>query len=49
MTACLLFVLMLQGITGIFFVGLQKCFIKTQTKVIPETTEAKIPELEVRE
>nr|XP_009683262.1 PREDICTED: tenomodulin [Struthio camelus australis] len=38
-----------QGITGIFFVGLQKCFIKTQTKVIAETTEAKIPELEGEE
>ncbi|KGL80957.1 Tenomodulin, partial [Tinamus guttatus] len=38
-----------NGITGIFFVGLQKCFIKTQTKVLPETTEAKIPELEVEE
>ncbi|XP_065585843.1 tenomodulin [Cyrtonyx montezumae] len=38
-----------NGITGIFFVGLQKCFIKTQTKVIPETTEAKIPELEGEE
>ncbi|NXV38862.1 TNMD protein, partial [Rissa tridactyla] len=38
-----------NGITGIFFVGLQKCFIKTQTKVLPETTEAKIPELEGEE
>ncbi|NXK65200.1 TNMD protein, partial [Sylvietta virens] len=38
-----------NGITGIFFVGLQKCFIKTQTKVLPETTEAKIPELEGQE
>ncbi|XP_067160092.1 tenomodulin [Apteryx mantelli] len=38
-----------NGITGIFFVGLQKCFIKTQTKVIPETTETKIPELEGEE
>ncbi|TRZ06196.1 hypothetical protein HGM15179_020911 [Zosterops borbonicus] len=35
-----------NGINGIFFVGLQKCFIKTQTKVLPEVTEAKIPELE---
>ncbi|XP_019376911.1 PREDICTED: tenomodulin isoform X2 [Gavialis gangeticus] len=35
-----------KGITGIFFVGLQKCLIKTQTKVIPETTEAEIQELE---
>ncbi|NWY64958.1 TNMD protein, partial [Erithacus rubecula] len=38
-----------NGITGIFFVGLQKCFIKTQPKVLPETTEAKIPELEGQE
>ncbi|KFP09806.1 Tenomodulin, partial [Egretta garzetta] len=38
-----------NGITGIFFVGLQKCFIKTQTKVLPEMTEAKIPELEGEE
>ncbi|NXE68957.1 TNMD protein, partial [Calcarius ornatus] len=38
-----------NGITGIFFVGLQKCFIKSQTKVLPETTEAKIPELEGQE
>ncbi|XP_019392007.1 PREDICTED: tenomodulin isoform X1 [Crocodylus porosus] len=34
-----------NGITGIFFVGLQKCLIKTQTKVIPETTEVEIQEL----
>ncbi|NXR56963.1 TNMD protein, partial [Hippolais icterina] len=38
-----------NGITGIFFVGFQKCFIRTQTKVLPETTEAKIPELEGQE
>uniref|UniRef100_A0A674JKA2 Tenomodulin n=1 Tax=Terrapene triunguis TaxID=2587831 RepID=A0A674JKA2_9SAUR len=36
-----------NGITGIFFGGLQKCFIKTQIKVIPETTEAEIQEPEV--
>ncbi|XP_067404496.1 tenomodulin [Emydura macquarii macquarii] len=35
-----------NGITGIFLGGLQKCFIKTQTKEIPETTEAEIQELE---
>ncbi|NXN00612.1 TNMD protein, partial [Sylvia borin] len=38
-----------NGITGIFFVGLQKCFIKTQTKILPEMTEAKTPELEGQE
>ncbi|XP_032628040.1 tenomodulin isoform X2 [Chelonoidis abingdonii] len=35
-----------KGITGIFFGGLQKCFIKTQIKVIPETSEAEIQESE---
>uniref|UniRef100_A0A8D0L4J5 Tenomodulin n=1 Tax=Sphenodon punctatus TaxID=8508 RepID=A0A8D0L4J5_SPHPU len=35
-----------NGITGIFFVGLQKCFIKTQNTVIPETLEMEAEELE---
>ncbi|PNI28726.1 tenomodulin [Pongo pygmaeus] len=35
-----------NGYTGIYFVGLQKCFIKTQIKVIPEFSE---PEEEIDE
>lgn len=40
------FLFVLQGYTGIYFVGLQKCFIKTQIKVIPEFSE---PEEEIDE
>ncbi|KAI4554959.1 hypothetical protein MJG53_020258 [Ovis ammon polii x Ovis aries] len=35
-----------NGYTGIYFVGLQKCFIKSQIKVIPEFSE---PEEEIDE
>ncbi|MEE6496389.1 hypothetical protein FKM82_002340 [Ascaphus truei] len=35
-----------HGITGIFFVDLQKCFIKTQIKEIPEIAESDFEELE---
>ncbi|OCT65903.1 tenomodulin [Xenopus laevis] len=35
-----------HGITGIFFAGLQKCFIKTQIKDIPEIAETEFVELE---
>ncbi|OCT67527.1 tenomodulin [Xenopus laevis] len=35
-----------HGITGIFFAGLQKCFIKTQIKEIPEIAETEFVELE---
>ncbi|XP_063794437.1 tenomodulin [Pseudophryne corroboree] len=35
-----------HGITGIYFAGLQKCFIKTQSKEIPDTEESTMVELE---
>ncbi|KAM4697098.1 tenomodulin [Rhinophrynus dorsalis] len=35
-----------HGITGIFFAGLQKCFIKMQSKEIPEIADAESVELE---
>ncbi|XP_001513037.2 tenomodulin [Ornithorhynchus anatinus] len=35
-----------NGFTGILLVGLQKCFIKTQSKMIPEPAEAEVEELE---
>ncbi|XP_053329886.1 tenomodulin [Spea bombifrons] len=35
-----------NGITGIFFTGLQKCFIKTQIKEIPDNADAELVELE---
>ncbi|XP_077341113.1 tenomodulin [Lithobates pipiens] len=35
-----------HGITGIYFADLQKCFIKTQTKEIPEFAETELVELE---
>ncbi|XP_075042349.1 tenomodulin [Mixophyes fleayi] len=35
-----------HGITGIYFAGLQKCFIKTQSKEIPEIKETTLVELE---
>ncbi|XP_063289408.1 tenomodulin [Pelobates fuscus] len=35
-----------HGITGIFFAGLQKCFIKTQIKEIPYIADTLIVELE---
>ncbi|KAG8448227.1 hypothetical protein GDO86_015358 [Hymenochirus boettgeri] len=33
-----------HGITGIFFAGLQKCFIKTQIKEIPRISETEVVE-----
>ncbi|KAM5145677.1 tenomodulin [Mantella aurantiaca] len=35
-----------HGITGIYFADLQKCFIKTQSKEIPEFAESDLLELE---
>ncbi|KAM8954095.1 tenomodulin [Pelodytes ibericus] len=35
-----------HGITGIFFAGLQKCFIKTQIKEIPDIADKELVELE---
>uniref|UniRef100_A0A8C5WCH6 Tenomodulin n=1 Tax=Leptobrachium leishanense TaxID=445787 RepID=A0A8C5WCH6_9ANUR len=35
-----------HGITGIFFAGLQKCFIKTQIKEIPDIADTQLVELE---
>ncbi|XP_018419403.1 PREDICTED: tenomodulin [Nanorana parkeri] len=35
-----------HGITGIYFADLQKCFIKTQSKEIPEFAETELVELE---
>ncbi|XP_053555374.1 tenomodulin [Bombina bombina] len=38
-----------QGITGIFFAALQKCFIKKQTKEIPEIDNSELMELQEEE
>ncbi|XP_068106090.1 tenomodulin [Hyperolius riggenbachi] len=35
-----------NGLTGIYFANLQKCFIKTQSKIIPELTETDLLEIE---
>ncbi|XP_072286417.1 tenomodulin [Pyxicephalus adspersus] len=35
-----------HGITGIYFADLQKCFIKTQSKEIPEIVETELVEVE---